>query len=63
MYLCHLSHDNNTPATAFDTIAAALAARGITVADASGSVESRAASLRLYALPRHDPSPLFVHRL
>ncbi len=63
VYLCHLSHDNNTPATAFDTIAAALAARGITVADASGSVESRAASLRLYALPRHDPSPLFVHRL
>lgn len=63
IYLCHLSHDNNTPECALATVSDALVARGITVADASGSVESRSAAVRLYALPRHDSSPLFMHRL
>ncbi len=63
IYLCHLSHDNNTPETALATVTEALEARGVSVADASGSVESRSAAVRLYALPRHESSPLFTHRL
>ena len=60
VFLCHLSHDNNTPEIALAAVRSALTARGVTVGDASGSIESRSAALQLYALPRFDPSPFFT---
>ncbi|MDE7376612.1 MAG: MBL fold metallo-hydrolase [Muribaculaceae bacterium] len=63
VYLCHLSEDNNRPELALRVVGDALRAKGITVGDGSGSVESRRAQVRVSALPRYDASPLFVHRI
>lgn len=63
VYLCHLSQDNNRPETALAAVREALAAKGLTVGDGSGSPESVSADIRLSALPRFDCSPLYVHRL
>lgn len=63
IYLCHLSHDNNTPDLALAATTAALQARGVTVGDASGSPLALGAQVQLAALPRGKSSPLFVHRL
>lgn len=62
IFLCHLSHDNNTPALALEASREALCKAGITVGDASGSIEARKAQVQLYALPRFDTSTLFVFR-
>lgn len=63
IYLCHLSEENNRPDLALRVVGDALRAKGINVGDDSGSVESRRAQVRLSALPRHDASPLFIHRI
>ncbi len=63
VYLCHLSHDNNTPQLALDAMKKALESKNITVGDASGSAEALAADIQIYALPRYVSSPLFIHRL
>lgn len=63
IYLCHLSHDNNTPQLALEAMKEAFANINITVGDASGSAEALAADIQIYALPRYDSSPLFLHRL
>ncbi len=60
VFLCHLSHDNNTPEKALEEMKTALDAAGITMGDASESLESRDADLQIFALPRFDPSPLFA---
>lgn len=60
VFLCHLSHDNNTQEIALEEMHKALTAAGITMGDASESLESRDADLQVFALPRFDPSPLFV---
>lgn len=60
VFLCHLSHDNNTPEIALAAVTGALAGRGVTVGDASGSIEARAAQTQVYALPRFDSSPFFT---
>ncbi len=63
VFLCHLSHDNNRPSLALDTVKRILAESGITsVGDASGSMEARDKKLQLSALPRTEPSPLFTLR-
>lgn len=62
VFLCHLSHDNNTPEKALETIKGALEAKGIKVGDASQSIEDRKADIHLMALPRFEPSPLFAFR-
>lgn len=63
IFLCHLSKDNNTPEIATLSASQALTAAGATaVGDASESLETRDAPVQLYALPRFDPSPLFVIR-
>lgn len=60
LFLCHLSHDNNTPEIALSVMRNALEAKGVTVGDCSNSLETRGCDLQLYALPRYDCSPLFV---
>ncbi|MDE7126120.1 MAG: MBL fold metallo-hydrolase, partial [Muribaculaceae bacterium] len=62
IFLCHLSHDNNTPELALAESRKALENAGISVGDASGSIEARKAQVQLYALPRFDSSTLFVFR-
>lgn len=62
IFLCHLSNDNNTPEKAVSTVKEALSAKGITVGDGSGSIETRDADVQLLPLPRYDSSPLFVLR-
>lgn len=60
VFLCHLSNENNEPQLAINTVTRALNAAGITVGDASGSLETRDADVQLYALPRFEPSTFFT---
>ncbi|MDE7152912.1 MAG: MBL fold metallo-hydrolase [Muribaculaceae bacterium] len=60
LFLCHLSHDNNTPEVAVQTMTDALTAKGIKVGDASLSLENSMVDLRLVALPRFDVTPLYI---
>lgn len=63
IFLCHLSAENNTPATAVSTVKQRLEAAGFgPVGDASGSLEAAACRIQLMALPRTSPSRLFVFR-
>lgn len=63
VFLCHLSADNNTPQLALDSARQALLRAGAAiVGDASESIVARRAPVQLYALPRFDPSPLFILR-
>lgn len=63
IYLCHLSHDNNTPQLAMDAMREALEKINVTVGDGSGSAEALAADIQVFTLPRYISSPLFIHRL
>lgn len=58
--LCHLSEDTNTPDLALTAVRGALEGRGITVGDASGSIEARKAQVQLSVLPRFENSPLLI---
>ncbi|MBD5213298.1 MAG: MBL fold metallo-hydrolase [Bacteroidales bacterium] len=61
--LCHLSHDNNTPDVAVNTITESLAAIGVTVGDGSNSPLSLKAQLQVRPLPRFDSTGLITFRL
>lgn len=63
IFLCHLSHDNNRPEIARRVTAEALEAKGITVGDATGSLQSREAQVQLSVLPRFESSPLHIFRI
>ncbi len=61
VFLCHLSHDNNTPELAMDAARAALEQAGATVAVGAGEpFAMRKAGVQLAVLPRFDSSPLYV---
>lgn len=62
IFLCHLSEDNNTPEKALEAVGGALREKGLTVGDCSHSIEDQAADVSLMALPRFDPSRLFIFR-
>ncbi len=62
VFLCHLSHDNNTPEIALNAVSVALKGLGISVGDGSGSIESRQADIQLVALPRFEASMMYVFR-
>ncbi len=57
IFLCHLSHDNNTPDIAIAAVKSALASAGCEVAEGAGRK-----GIQLYALPRFGSSPLVVVR-
>ncbi len=56
--LCHLSHINNTPATALRTVRTALEEAGIDVTDINAAPDDT--RLRLTVLPRLESSPLIM---
>lgn len=62
VFLCHLSKDNNTPTKALKAVRDALESAGKTVGNAEESILDRKADLQLMALPRFDPSRLFIFR-
>lgn len=57
IFLCHLSHDNNCPEIAINTIKSALIEAGATVSDTPGEK-----AIHLTVLPRFAASRLFVLR-
>lgn len=64
IFLCHLSHDNNTPYKALDAVSEALHRAGVeNIGDGSISLftpdSSSAPSIHLIALPRFDRTPLY----
>ncbi|MCM1449903.1 MAG: MBL fold metallo-hydrolase [Clostridiales bacterium] len=62
VFLCHLSHDNNTPQKALSTVCEALAAKGIVVGDGSNSPQSLQADIQVIALPRYESTGLITMR-
>lgn len=62
VFLCHLSHDNNTPQTALAETRGALEAIGLKVGAGSNSADDTGAHLQLVALPRFEFSPLYILR-
>jgi len=61
VFLCHLSLDNNTPATAIGAVRSALAEAGAdAIGDFSYSPATRDMPLQLMALPRFEASPLLI---
>ena len=62
VFLCHLSHDNNTPDVATNEMRTALEARNVTVGKGEGTLSDRAKDVQVVALPRFDPSLWFVLR-
>ena len=62
IFLCHLSRDNNTPAKAVTASRDALEGAGLRVGRAEETMSDRQADVQLMALPRFDPTRLFVFR-
>lgn len=62
VFLCHLSHDNNTPEKATDAMHEAFADKQISIGDGSDSLESRGADLQLIVLPRFEATRMFLFR-
>ncbi|MCH5232906.1 MAG: MBL fold metallo-hydrolase [Muribaculaceae bacterium] len=62
IFLCHLSKDNNTPEIALKIVRDALEEAGMTVGDGMETIEDRQADVQLMALPRYEPTRLFVFR-
>lgn len=62
IFLCHLSQDNNTPQKALSVVRSALEEAGKKVGNAENSLEDRKADVQLMALPRFEPTRLFVFR-
>lgn len=60
VFLCHLSHDNNTPQTALNAVGTSLQAMGLKVGDGSGSATSSEADVQLLALPRFEHTSLLT---
>ena len=63
VFLCHLSHDNNTPDIALAAIHKALRSLDIETGDGSGSIESRNAPIQISALPRFESTGVIVLRM
>lgn len=62
IFLCHLSQDNNTPQKALSAVRDALESAGKKVGNAENSLDDRQADVQLMALPRFEPTRLFVFR-
>lgn len=54
VFLCHLSHDNNTPEIARRCSAEALEAAGLTVGEGNGTLTDDSKDVQLVVLPRFD---------
>lgn len=63
VFLCHLSHDNNTPEIALSAVTNAFRSIGIEPGDGSGSIASRNQPVQVVALPRFDSTGVIVLRM
>lgn len=62
VFLCHLSNDNNTPTIALSTVSKPLFEKGYKIGDGTESVTSSEADIQIMALPRYEPSQLYILR-
>ncbi len=62
VFLCHLSHDNNTPETALNESRTSLEGKGLKVGTGCNLPSDAGCHLQLVALPRFDCSPLYILR-
>lgn len=62
VFLCHLSHDNNTPEIAMRTSRDALEGIGLKVGSGRNTPADADAAIQLVTLPRFDVSPLYILR-
>lgn len=62
VFLCHLSHDNNTPETALAESRSSLESRGLRVGSGSNAPSDAGCHIQLVALPRFECSPLYIFR-
>lgn len=62
IFLCHLSRENNTPEKALEKNREALLATGAKVGNGMETIEDRKADVQLVALPRFEPTRLYVFR-
>lgn len=63
IFLCHLSHDNNTPEIALSAVVNALRSIDIEPGDGSGSITARNRPVQVSTLPRFDSTGMIVLRL
>lgn len=63
VFLCHLSHDNNTPEIALNESRTALENIGLKVGGGMDSPDDIYADIQLVALPRFDCSRLYTLRI
>lgn len=64
VFLCHLSHDNNTPQLALSAVTDALQKAGVSgFSDGVSGLIAENTDLILAALPRYDASPLYTLKL
>lgn len=62
IFLCHLSKDNNTPAKALKATRDELEAKGLRIGAGQETLSDLKADVQLMALPRFDPTRLFIFR-
>ncbi|MBD5245388.1 MAG: MBL fold metallo-hydrolase [Barnesiella sp.] len=60
IFLCHLSHDNNTPEKAMQAMTEELYKKEIRVGNGSLSPENANTDIQLVVLPRFDVTPLYI---
>lgn len=63
VFLCHLSHDNNTPEKALEAVMGALSECGVVAGDGSNSAESLEAPIQVMALPRFESTGIITLRI
>ncbi|MCM1517352.1 MAG: MBL fold metallo-hydrolase [Pseudoflavonifractor sp.] len=59
IFLCHLSHENNTPEKARETVETALVRARISVGTGCDTPADRESAVQLVVLPRHDATRLY----
>ncbi|MDE5968652.1 MAG: MBL fold metallo-hydrolase, partial [Muribaculaceae bacterium] len=62
IFLCHLSHDNNTPEIALQTITSALTEAGVNVTPLTGAHLADDSTVQLSALPRFEATAAIILR-
>lgn len=62
IFLCHLSHDNNTPTKAVKAVRDVLTGQGRSVGSANETISDRKCDVQLMPLPRFESSRWFVFR-
>lgn len=62
LFLCHLSKDNNTPECALQAYHKILGEKGISIGEGKETIADRQCDIQLVALPRYEPTRLYLLR-